>query len=123
MISDDIALSRAMADAVGRSPELQLVTQELSITTFRYVPGDLKKRIGEDGVEAHLDALNRSLLDRIQRGGGTRSSPNAVVNAALRAARMYRELHSRLADVEAVPALAVRLGRALDLESRPAALR
>jgi hypothetical protein len=30
--------------------------------------------------------------------------------------------HSRLADVEAVPALAVRLGRVLDSELRPTAL-
>ena len=38
MIADDIRLSQAMADAVSRHDELQLVTQELSITTFRYVP-------------------------------------------------------------------------------------
>jgi len=35
MIADDMRLSRAMAAAVGRHPDLQLVTQELSITTFR----------------------------------------------------------------------------------------
>ena len=38
MISDDIRLSRTMAEAVRRHPELQLMTQSLSITTFRYVP-------------------------------------------------------------------------------------
>src|SRR5262249_9938264 len=41
MIADDIRLSRAMAEAVRRHAELQLTTQELSITTFRYVPRDL----------------------------------------------------------------------------------
>jgi aromatic-L-amino-acid/L-tryptophan decarboxylase len=41
MISDDIRLSRALAAAVGRHPELQLMIQDLSITTFRYVPTDL----------------------------------------------------------------------------------
>jgi len=122
MISDDIGLSRAMADAVGRNPELQLVTQELSITTFRYVPGDLKKRIGEDSIEAHIDMLNRSLLDRIQRGGDAFVS-NAVVNGRYVLRACIVNFHSRLADVEAVPALAVRLGRALDSELRPAALR
>ena len=38
MIADDIRLSQAMAEAVGRHAELQLTTQDLSITTFRYVP-------------------------------------------------------------------------------------
>ena len=38
MISDDILLSRALADAVEKRGDLQLVTQDLSITTFRYIP-------------------------------------------------------------------------------------
>ena len=38
MIADDMRLSRVMADAVRRSDELELVTQALSITTFRCVP-------------------------------------------------------------------------------------
>ena len=38
MISDDIRSSQALAAAVGRHPELQLTIQDLSITTFRYVP-------------------------------------------------------------------------------------
>jgi aromatic-L-amino-acid/L-tryptophan decarboxylase len=122
MISDDIALSRAMADAVARNPELQLVTQELSITTFRYVPGDLKKRLGEDDVERHLDELNRALLDRIQRGGDVFVS-NAVVSGRYVLRACIVNFHTRRADVEAVPELAARLGRALDRDSRPAALR
>src|SRR5688500_6613055 len=67
MISEDIRLSRAMGDAVARHAELQLTTQELSITTFRYVPGDLRAHVGEPAAEQHLDALNRELLDRLQR--------------------------------------------------------
>src|SRR6185312_582530 len=42
MIADDIALARAMADAVRAHPELEPVTQDLSITTFRYVTADLR---------------------------------------------------------------------------------
>ena len=42
MIADDIALSRDMAGAVERHPELELMTQGLSITTFRFVPADLR---------------------------------------------------------------------------------
>ena len=48
MISDDIRLSRAMFDRVAGYPELEALTQGLSITTFRYVPPDLKQS-GDDG--------------------------------------------------------------------------
>ncbi len=47
MIGDDIRLSQAMAQAVSGHAELQLVTQDLSIATFRYVPGDLRTGVGE----------------------------------------------------------------------------
>ena len=43
MISDDIRLSRAMFDRIAHYPELEALTQGLSITTFRYVPPDLKR--------------------------------------------------------------------------------
>ena len=48
MISEDIALSRAMADMVRQSDELEFFTQGLSITTFRYVPPALRPTVGED---------------------------------------------------------------------------
>ena len=70
MIADDIRLSQAMAQAVAQHAELELATQDLSITTFRYVPLDLRTRVGTADAERHLDALNRALLDRLQRGGG-----------------------------------------------------
>ena len=34
-----------------RTPELELCTQALSITTFRYVPPDLRARLGDESVE------------------------------------------------------------------------
>src|SRR4029077_5131148 len=78
MIADDIRLSQAMAEAVARHAELQLATQDLSITTFRCVPRDLRPNVGEQSVERHLDAINREVLDRVQRGGEAFVS-NAVV--------------------------------------------
>ena len=47
-------LFQAMAQAVSRHPELQLMTQELSITTFRYMPSNLRTKPRESGVERHL---------------------------------------------------------------------
>src|SRR5262249_46715322 len=78
MIGDDIRLSRATAEAVAASPELELFTQELSIATFRFVPADLRVRATEPAVADYLDALNRRLLETSQQGGETFVS-NAVI--------------------------------------------
>ena len=119
MIADDIRLSQAMAEAVERHPELELTTQDLSITTFRYVPRDLRTSIGEPQVEAHLDALNRALLDRLQRGGEAFVS-NAVVGGRYVLRACIVNFHTARADVEAVPEIVARIGRAVDTELRPA---
>ena len=119
MIADDIRLSQAMADAVGRHEELQLVTQNLSITTFRYVPRDLRSKLGEVPVDRHLDALNRELLDRLQRGGEAFVS-NAIVDGCYVLRACIVNFHTARADVEAVPEIVARIGRPVDAELRPA---
>lgn len=55
-------MSHAMAQAISHHPELQLITQELSVTTFRYVPRDLREKLPQSEIELHLDELNRKLL-------------------------------------------------------------
>ncbi len=117
MIADDIRLSGAMASAVERHPELQLVTQSLSITTFRYVPLDLRTRAGDEQVERHLDALNRELLDRLQRGGETFVS-NAVIGGRYVLRACIVNFHTDRADVDAVPEIVARMGRSVDAELR-----
>jgi aromatic-L-amino-acid decarboxylase len=119
MIADDIRLSEAMAAAVEKHAELQLMTQDLSITTFRYVPRDLRAKLGEEPVERHLDRLNRRLLDRLQRGGQAFVS-NAVVGGRYVLRACIVNFHTALADVEAVPEIVARMGRILDAELRPA---
>ena len=121
MIADDIALSRAMADAVARDPELELLTQALSITTFRYVPPDLRRSGGEADVEQYLNTLNEAILDTLQRGGEL-----FVSNARIRGRYALRacivNFHTESSDVEAVPAIVVAQGRRLDGRMRPTAL-
>src|SRR4030095_8639592 len=117
MIADDIRLSHAMADAVRRHPELELTTQDLSITTFRYVPRDLRATVGEESVEAHLNALNRELLDRLQRGGEVFVS-NAVVGGRYLLRACIVNFHTGRADVEAIPEIVARGGRTVDFERR-----
>ena len=118
MIAEDIRLSQAMAQAVSRHAELQLMTQELSITTFRYVPLNLRADLRESQVELHLDALNRELVDRLQRGGETFIS-NAVVGGHYVLRACIVNFHTAQTDVEAVPDIVARIGRQVDAELRP----
>jgi aromatic-L-amino-acid/L-tryptophan decarboxylase len=119
MIADDIRLSQAMARVISSHAELVLMTQALSITTFRYVPRDLRNNLREARVESYLDALNREILDQLQRGGETFVS-NAVVSGhyALRACIV--NFHTTLADVEAVPGIVARIGAMVDTNLRSA---
>jgi aromatic-L-amino-acid decarboxylase len=119
MIAEDIRLARAMADLVGRKQDLELFTQELSITTFRYVPPDLRARIGEQGAERHLDALNRQLLDRLQRSGEAFVS-NAVLSNRYVLRACIVNFHTTDADVEATVELVSRMGREVDAGLRAA---
>ena len=117
MIADDIRLSQSMAQAVARHAELELATQDLSITTFRYVPLDLRTQVGTADAERHLDALNRALLDRLQRGGEVFLS-NAVISGRYLLRACIVNFHTDRSDVEAVPEIVARLGRAIDAELR-----
>jgi glutamate/tyrosine decarboxylase-like PLP-dependent enzyme len=118
MIGDDISLSRAMAQAVSQHAELELMTQELSITTFRYVPCELRANLREARVERYLEALNREILDRLQRGGEIFVS-NAVVDGCYVLRACIVNFHATQADVQAVPDIVARIGRAADSELRP----
>jgi len=117
MIAEDIRLSKVMAEAVSRHPELQLMTQELSITTFRYVPQDLREELRESEAELHLDVLNRELVDRLQRGGDTFVS-NAIVRGRYVLRACIVNFHTTRADVETVPDIVARIGREVDAELR-----
>ena len=117
MIGDDIRLSQAMADAVRRHAELEFATQSLSITTFRFVPPDVRPSAGKPDTEKYLDALNREVLDRLQRGGEAFVS-NAVIGGRYVLRACIVNFHTTRADVEAVPEIVARVGRTVDAELR-----
>jgi glutamate/tyrosine decarboxylase-like PLP-dependent enzyme len=117
MIADDMALSRTMADAVRRAPGLELVTQALSIATFRFVPLDLRSRIGDPRIENYLNQLNEALLDAIQRGGEAFVS-NAVVGGRYVLRACIVNFRTTQADVEAIPEIVARLGQSIDAAMR-----
>jgi glutamate/tyrosine decarboxylase-like PLP-dependent enzyme len=111
-----------MAAAVQRDPDLQLITQSLSIATFRFVPADLRQAIGDERIEEYLNRLNELLLDAIQRGGEAFVS-NAVVAGRYVLRACIVNFHTTQQDVEAIPAIVVRLGRTLDARMRESALQ
>ena len=116
MIGDDMRLSQRLYALVDAHPELEALTQGLSITTFRYVPANL--RGGEN--ENYLNQLNEALLERIQASGEAFVS-NAVIGGRYALRPCIVNFHTREADVEALPELVVRLGRQVDAELRPRA--
>ncbi|WP_299106185.1 pyridoxal-dependent decarboxylase [uncultured Winogradskyella sp.] len=77
LISEDIALSKYFAELADKHTELELVTQNLSITTLRYIPENLELA-GEKRIE-YLNTLNETLVTKLQEGGELFLS-NAIVN-------------------------------------------
>ena len=73
--------------------------------------------MGEPSVERHLDALNRELLDRLQRGGEAFVS-NAIVGGRYVLRACIVNFHTTRGDVEAVPEIVARIGRTVDAELR-----
>jgi aromatic-L-amino-acid/L-tryptophan decarboxylase len=120
MIGDDIALAKALYDAVATHKELEAATHHLSITTFRFVPLGLSD--DPKVVESYLNALNEELINRLQRSGEAFVS-NAVIDGKYLLRACIVNFRTTLADVEALPEIVIRLGRQLDSEMRPKALR
>ena len=120
MISDNVRLAGQLYESISRSPELEAFTQSLSITTFRFVPRDLDAR--DEGAEGYLDRLNCELLTRLQNSGEAYLS-NAVIHGKFALRACIVNFHTKLADLEALLPLVVRVGKELDSASRPKALR
>jgi aromatic-L-amino-acid/L-tryptophan decarboxylase len=118
MITDDIALSRRLAALVEDHPELQGLTRGLSITTFRYVPPDLRAEVDGVGADAYLNELNEALLERIQNSGEAFVS-NAVIRGCYALRACIVNFRTGEADVDALPDIVVRLGREVDAVLRP----
>ena len=119
MISDDIRLSRAMFDRVAGYPELEALTQGLSITTFRYVPPDLKR--SGDEVDSYLNDLNREVLTRLQQSGEVYLS-NAIIGGKYALRACIVNFRTTIQDVEALLPIIVRIGNQADKTLRPASL-
>lgn len=114
MLAEDIALAARLFDAVSRHPELEAGTLGLSITTFRYVPADVASGAAPRD-EDHLDRLNARLAERLQ-GGGELYLSNAIVAGRYFLRTCIVNFRTSASDIDAVPEIVVRAGRALDRE-------
>ncbi|HEX7905354.1 MAG TPA: aminotransferase class V-fold PLP-dependent enzyme [Chitinophagaceae bacterium] len=77
MINEDIELSQYLFSEAQNHPELEAVTQNLSITTLRYIPTNNKE--SNTLSEGYINSINEKLLNKLQQGGKVFLS-NAVID-------------------------------------------
>ena len=110
MIGDDIVLARHLYDLAMEHPELEAITHNLSITTLRYVPLELRASIGSEQTEAYLNRLNQLLLTHLENSGEAFCS-NALIDGKYALRFCIVNFRTSTDDIEAMPQLVARLGR------------
>jgi len=106
MISDDCRLARRLRDRVAAESELRVVSCQLSIVTFRFVPS------GSEGDDPYLDRLNEALLNRLKLSGEVFLS-NAVIRDRFLLRACIVNFRTTEGDVDAIPEIVLRHGRAV----------
>ena len=110
MIGDDIALARRLYDNVARHDEFEPATLALSIATFRYVPKELRRTIGQPETEQRLNTINQQLLDRLQKEG-TAFVSNAVIDGRYLLRACIVNFNTTQRDVDELPDIIATVGR------------
>ncbi|MGJ8744774.1 pyridoxal phosphate-dependent decarboxylase family protein [Polaribacter sp.] len=108
LIKEDIALSKYFYDLASEHSELEAVSQNLSIATFRYIPLHLK--IKGKKKQTYLNTLNEELVNELQKGGALFLS-NAIVqnNYCLRTCIV--NFRTTKKDIKESIAIIVKVGR------------
>lgn len=104
MIGDDISLSQLMFEEAAKHSELEAITQNLSITTLRFIPA------GASFSESYLNALNEKLLNALQKGGELFLS-NSVVDGKYCLRSCIVNFRTSEKDVREMISIIVREGR------------
>ena len=112
MIGDDIRLSRRLFERLGEHPEFEATSQSLSITSFRFVPSELRSTVGTPETERRLGELNQGVLTALEHSGEAFLS-NAVVNGRFMLRACIVNFNTTLEDIEKLPPLIAGLGRQL----------
>ncbi|MBD3402359.1 aminotransferase class V-fold PLP-dependent enzyme [candidate division GN15 bacterium] len=117
MIRNDIDLAEQFYRSLDEVAELESVTCDLSIVTFRYVPSDLADRTDAAEVAEYLNELNETLLTTIQDSGEAFVS-NAVIHDRFLLRLCICNFRTTAADLAALPEIVTRLGGTVDRELR-----
>ncbi|CAM3330654.1 pyridoxal phosphate-dependent decarboxylase family protein [Zobellia roscoffensis] len=104
LISEDIELSKLLFELAKKNTELEAVSQNLSITTFRYIPYDC------NASNDYLNKLNEELLNELQTGGELFLS-NAIVNKMYCLRACVVNFRTSKKDIEEIIEILVREGR------------
>jgi len=108
MIRTDVQLSKLLFELAEKHPELEAVTQHLSITTMRYVPPEF--RIDTTASQVFLNKLNEALVNELQHGGEVFLS-NALVRQQYCLRLCIVNFRTSKKDIEDTIAIIVREGR------------
>ncbi len=108
MINEDIKLSELLFTEAEKHEELEAVTQNLSITTLRYIPNSLT--LDEEAKAIYLNSLNEKLLNELQQGGEVFLS-NAVVADKYCLRACIVNFRTSKKDIKEVIEIIVRVGR------------
>ncbi len=110
MITDDIQLSELFFALANNHAELEAITQNLSITTLRYVPLDLSYGDDDEKKEAYINKLNETLLNNLQQGGEVFLS-NALVGSKYCLRGCIVNFRTSKKDIEQIINIIAREGR------------
>jgi aromatic-L-amino-acid/L-tryptophan decarboxylase len=105
MISNDIELAELLYGLADNHPELEAVSQNLSITTFRYVPNTNSKN-----DEEYLNKLNEEILNNLQAGGEVFIS-NAIIKDKYCLRACVVNFRTSEEDIKEIVDIIVRVGR------------
>ena len=108
MIAEDIRLSKYLFQLVDAHQEFQARSQNLSITTFRYLPKDFDAT--RPDAEDYLNKLNTEILTRLQKGGEAFVS-NAVIDEKYFLRACIVNFRTSEKDINALPEIIARKGR------------
>lgn len=109
LIREDIELSEMLYDLADKHPELEAVSQNLSITTFRYVPLE-----NIDNKE-YLNTLNEAILNELQTGGEVFLS-NAIVKGQYSLRACIVNFRTSKKDIEEIIEIVIGTGRKVHLK-------
>jgi glutamate/tyrosine decarboxylase-like PLP-dependent enzyme len=119
MIAEDCRMAEELYRAAEAHPEIEALTLNLSIATFRYCPPDLPA--GGAEREEYLNRLNEAVLSRLKLGGEVFVS-NAVLDRRFALRACIVNFRTTLADAASIPERVARIGREVDAELRRAAV-